>query len=59
MVGFNGSLALGTVHKGKLDTQGCPFVLEELQDTVGMEEMATCKLNSGFFSKVACVANLA
>ena len=56
---FDFLLAARARHESEGDLEGVPLVLEELVDTVGMENMSTAKLHTGLLAKLACVADSA
>jgi hypothetical protein len=51
--------AAGAVHEGESNSEGGPLVLEELNDAVCVEDMATRELGACFGSKLSSVANCA
>ena len=50
-------LAARARHEGEGDSEGGPPVLEELDDTVGVEDMTARELGACFTTEFGCVAN--
>ena len=51
--------AARAAHEGESNSEGCPFVLEKLNNTVCVENMATRELGACFGTKLTSVANCA
>ena len=50
-------LAARARHESEGDSECSPFVLEELDDTVGVEDMAARELGACFTTEFCCVAD--
>ena len=49
-------IAAGARHEGEGDSESCPLVLEELNETISVEDMSTRELGTCFSTKLACIA---
>ena len=57
MLRLNRLLALWAAHEAERDPQGRPLVLEQLQDAVGVEDVATLELDGGLLMQLTSVAD--
>ena len=45
MISLDGLLTVRAVHEGECDSERCPLVLQELNNAISMEKVATVELD--------------